>query len=195
MPATMLAYQANLKCVAEPSPSSLRKEEEDTYVILAWEVQSSHAHDYLDMVFPSDEAIIEAMSGVEPPWEELHHRSYFLPPLDHLEHEDYRDILSQRVGSPMVPLSSPSQMADGIMENMSSMISINISQNPSTIENVYIGAECSHANILEYTELFRNSVMFLLGIMMRFQVLTLELPNMRLRLTSMLSLFDNVYAP
>ena len=69
-----------------PCSSSLRTEEEDPYVLPAWEVQSSHAHDCLDMVFPSDEAIIEAMSGVEPPWEELHHRSYFLPELDRLEH-------------------------------------------------------------------------------------------------------------
>ena len=37
-----------------------------------WEVESSHAHYFLDDVFPSDEAIIEAMYGVEPPWEELH---------------------------------------------------------------------------------------------------------------------------
>ena len=77
----MIAYQANLECVAEPSPSSSRMEEEDPYVLTAWAVQSSHAHDYLDMVFPSYEAIIEVMLGVEPPWEELHHRSYFLPSL------------------------------------------------------------------------------------------------------------------
>ena len=51
--------------------------------------------------------IIEVMSGVEPPWEELHHRSYFLPELNLLEHEDYRDILRQKVGRPMIPLSSP----------------------------------------------------------------------------------------
>ena len=38
-------------------------------MLLAWAVQYSHAHDYLDSVFLSDEAIIEAMSGVEPPWE------------------------------------------------------------------------------------------------------------------------------
>ena len=75
LPAAMIAYQANLKSFAKPSPSSLRTEGEDPYVLPAWEVQSSHAHDCLDMVFPSDEAIIEAMSGVEPPWEELHHRS------------------------------------------------------------------------------------------------------------------------
>ena len=73
----------------------------------AWAFKSSHAHDFLDSVFPSDEAIIEAISGVEPPWEELHHRYYFLPKLDHLEHEDFREILSEKIGSPMVPLSSP----------------------------------------------------------------------------------------
>ena len=80
------------------------------------------------------------MSGVEPPWEELHHRSYFLPALDRLEHEDYREILSQKVGIHVVPLSSPGPMADGNMENISSMIPINISRNPGMIENVYIGA-------------------------------------------------------
>ena len=44
------------------------------------------------------------MSGVEPPWEELHHISYFLPELDRLEHEDFRE----KIGSHVVPLSSPS---------------------------------------------------------------------------------------
>ena len=93
------------------------------------------------------------MSGVEPPWEELHHRSYFLPELDHLECEDFREILNERIGSPMVPLSSPGPMDDGNMENISPTIPINISRDPGKIENVYIGAECSHAEIQEYTEL------------------------------------------
>ena len=74
----------------------------------AWAVESSHSHDFLDDVFPSDEAILEAMSGVEQPWEELHHRSYFLPKLDHMECDEFREILSENIGSPMVPLSSPS---------------------------------------------------------------------------------------
>ena len=83
LPVAMIAYQANLDCVVEPSPPSSSTEEEDLYVLPACVVGSSHAHDCLDSVFPSDEAIIEAMSRVEPPWEELHHRSYFLPKLDH----------------------------------------------------------------------------------------------------------------
>ena len=112
-PVAMITYQANLECVAKPSPSSSRIEQEDPYVLLAWAVESSHAHDFLDSVFSSDEAITEAMSGVEPPWKELHHISYFLLELDRLEHEDFREILSEKIGSPVVPLSSPSQMADG----------------------------------------------------------------------------------
>ena len=85
------------------------------------------------------------MSGVEPPWEELHHRSYFLPELDRLDREEFREVLSERIGSPMVPLSSLGLMADGNMVNISPTIPINISRDPGKIENVYIGAECSHA--------------------------------------------------
>ena len=96
------------------------------------------------------------MPGVEPHWEEVHHRSYFLPELDHLEHEEFREILSKKIGSPVVPLSYPSQMADGNMVNISPMIPINIACDPGKIENVYIGAKCSHAEILEYTELFKE---------------------------------------
>ena len=99
-PATMITYQANIKCVAKPSPSSSQTEEEDPYVLPAWEVESSLSHDCLDDLFLSDEAIIEAMSGVEPPWEELHHRSYFLPNIDHLEHRTLGIFLSRILVAP-----------------------------------------------------------------------------------------------
>ena len=51
-------------------------------------VQPSHSQDGLDTVFISDEAVVEARLGVEPPWEEFYHRSDFLPELDRLEHEE-----------------------------------------------------------------------------------------------------------
>ena len=72
-----------------------------------------------------------------------------------MEHEDYREILREKIGSLMVPLSSLGQMADGNMANISPTIPINISRDIGKIENVYIGAECSHAEIQEYTELFK----------------------------------------
>ena len=46
-------------------------------------------------------------------------------------------------------------MDDGNMANISSTIPINISRDPGRIENVYIGPECSHAEIQEYSELFK----------------------------------------
>ena len=74
---------------------------------------------------------------------ELHHRSSFLIELDRLEREEFREVLSERTGSPMVPLSSPGMMDDGNMENISPMIAINISHDSGWIENVYIGEKCS----------------------------------------------------
>ena len=65
----------------------------------SWEVESSHSQDYLDDVYSSDEAVLEAMSRMEQPWEELQHRSYFLPNLDCLECDDFREILSEKIGS------------------------------------------------------------------------------------------------
>ena len=51
LPTMMAAYPTKLDQVAEPSPSSLRMEEEDPYVLPAWVVESSHTHDFLDNVF------------------------------------------------------------------------------------------------------------------------------------------------
>ena len=73
-----------------------------------------------------------------------------------MEHEDYREIISENIGSPMVPLSYPGQMDDGNMANLSPTIPINISRDPSKVENVYIGADCSPDEIKEYTELFKE---------------------------------------
>ena len=79
-----------------------------------------------------DEAILKAMSGLEQPWGELHHRSYFIPKLDRIEC-DYRTILSEKVGRPVVPLGSPSKYAEGNMANLLPTIPINISLIPGNI--------------------------------------------------------------
>jgi hypothetical protein len=41
--------------------------------------------DSLDLVFPSNEAVIEAMTSPYKPWDDLHHRSYFLLELSRIE--------------------------------------------------------------------------------------------------------------
>ena len=46
-----------------------------------WAQVSLADTDSLDLFFPFDEAIIEAMTSLDKPWDDLHHRSYFLPEL------------------------------------------------------------------------------------------------------------------
>ena len=86
----------------------------------------------------------------------MHHRSYVLIKLDYLECDEFREILSENIGSPMAPFSSPGQMVDGNMANLPPTIPINISQDPGKIENLYIGVGCSPDEIKEYTELFKE---------------------------------------
>ena len=47
-------------------------------------------------------------------------------------------------------------MANGNMENLSPIIPINISHDPSKVENIYIGVDCSPDEIKEYTKLFKE---------------------------------------
>ena len=47
-------------------------------------------------------------------------------------------------------------MAEENMANLSPMIPINISRDPSKIANVYIGADCSSDEIKEYTNMFKE---------------------------------------
>ena len=86
----------------------------------------------------------------------MHHRSYFLPNLDRLECDDFRAILSEKIGSPVVQLSSLGQMNDGIMANLSPTIPINILRDPGKVENAYSVVGCSHDEIKEYTEMFKE---------------------------------------
>ena len=86
----------------------------------------------------------------------MHHISYFLPKLDCVECDDYREILSEKVGRPVVPLGSPSQFTEGNMDNFSPTILINFSRTPDKIENVYIWVDCSLDEIKTDTKLFKE---------------------------------------
>ena len=83
------------------------------------------------------------MFGLEQPWGELHHRSYFLSKLDDIECDDFKEIFSEKIGRLVVPLGSASKCAEGNMANLSPTIPINISYFPGKIENVYIWVDCS----------------------------------------------------
>ena len=84
MSAAKIAYSSIVDSV-DSIPASLSLDELDGDVALAWTLSSSSAQDCLDTTLPSKEAILEAMTSVERPWDDLHHRSYFLPDLSEVE--------------------------------------------------------------------------------------------------------------
>ena len=62
--AVEVAYQAIVNTTTDPIsiPPTVLEESEEAY-LSAWEENSLYSYDCLDMVFPSDEAILEAMRG------------------------------------------------------------------------------------------------------------------------------------
>ena len=74
MSAAKLRYQSIVNSANNHS-TPFSEEESDGDVFPAWSLDSTSALDCLDSVLPSEEAILEAMMGIDRPWEDLHHRS------------------------------------------------------------------------------------------------------------------------
>jgi hypothetical protein len=112
--------------------------------------------DSLDLVLPSDEAIIEAMTGPDKPWDDLHHRSYFPPELHRIEAGEFTITMTGDQPCPINLLATQDIYAEGNMATIAEMIPINISRNPGVVENVFVGADCSPEEIQIYTDLFKE---------------------------------------
>jgi hypothetical protein len=97
----------------------------------------------LDLVLPSDEAVIEAMTSLDKPWEDLHYRSYFLPKLSRIKAGEFTVTMTGDRSCHTNPLATHKIYAEGNMETISETIPINISQNPGVIDNVFVGAYSS----------------------------------------------------
>jgi hypothetical protein len=121
-----------------------------------WATSLSCSDDFLDWTFPSDEAIIEAMNGSKKPWDDMHHRSYFLPELERIEQDDFRSTLSEIVSHAIVILDTHDIYSEGNMARISPTVMIDISRTPGKFENVNIGVDCPLEEFLIYTELFKE---------------------------------------
>ena len=152
--ATELRYQSIVNS-ADDHSTPFSEEELDGDVAPVWSLDYTSALDCLDSVLPSEEAILEAMMGIDRPWEDLHHRSYFLPPLQEVESR-FSELYSSDVCTLSNPLVLAHVRAEGNMSMISKTTPINISRDPNTIENLFIGIECSPEEIQIYTDLFRE---------------------------------------
>jgi hypothetical protein len=112
--------------------------------------------DALDLVFPSNEEIIEAMTSLDKPWDDLHHRSYFLPELSKIEVGEFTLTMTGDRSCPINPLATHEVYVEDNMEIVVETIPINISRSPSIMENVFIGTDCSPDETQIYTDLFKE---------------------------------------
>src|ERR1700728_4640167 len=89
----------------------------------------------------SDEQICEILCIDELPWEDLHHRSSFLPEGDRFEN-DFSSIFTteyvKEAHNPMKHLDFELNLG-----NISQTIPLDISVKPRIVENVHIGASCT----------------------------------------------------
>jgi hypothetical protein len=89
---------------------------------------------------PSDEAVIEVMTSPDKPWEDLHHRSYFLPKLSRINAREFTVTMTGDSSFHSNPLATHKIYAKGNMERIVETIPINISRTPGIIDNVFVGA-------------------------------------------------------
>jgi hypothetical protein len=80
---TEVVYSVVQQALADPDPALAQ--ELDSNLEPIWAQDSLTTTNSLDLVLPYDEAIIEALTGPDRPWDDLHHRSYFLPELRRIE--------------------------------------------------------------------------------------------------------------
>jgi len=96
------------------------------------------------------------MTGAERPWEDMHHRSYLLPEISHVENGDFKSTVSRSVVWMVNPLAMHGVYTEGNMVNILETIPINIYGTPNVVENVFIGAKFSQDEIREYTTHFKD---------------------------------------
>jgi hypothetical protein len=179
MPLSMVEVVYSIVQQASADPDPTPAQELDPISEPTWARGSLADTDSLDLVLPSDEAIIEAMTSLDKPWDDLHHRSYFLPELRRIEAGEFTLTMTGDRSCPINPLAMHAVYAEGNMEAITEMIPIDISRTPGIMENVLVGADFSPEEIRIYTDLFKEFVTFLLGLMRKCQASIQELSNMK----------------
>jgi hypothetical protein len=96
---------------ADPTPTH----ELDLVLEPTWAQVSLADTNSLDLVFPLDEVFIEAMTSSDKPWDDLHHRSYFLPELRRIEVGEFTLTITGYKACPINPLAMHVVYTEGNM--------------------------------------------------------------------------------
>jgi hypothetical protein len=74
-----IAYPTLLDSSVDPDPVSSQTNKEDPVLEPVWATLSYFSHYFLDDTLPSYESIVEAINDPDKSWNDMQHRSYFLP--------------------------------------------------------------------------------------------------------------------
>jgi hypothetical protein len=151
---TKVAYSIVQQASSDLDPTPTQ--ELDPVLEPIWAQGSLTNTNYLDLVFPSDEAIIEALTGLDRPLDDLHHRSYFLHELRRIEAGEFVLTMTRDRSCPVNPLATHAFNVEGNMETITETIPIDISKTPGVVDNVFVRADFSREEIQIYTDLFKE---------------------------------------
>jgi hypothetical protein len=155
MPLSMIevAYSIVQQASTDPYPTPAQKL--DPVLEPTWDQCPLVDTDSLDLVFPSDEAIIEAMNSPDRPWDDLHHRYYFLPELRRIEAGEFTLTMTRDKVFPINPLATHIVYVEENMATITQTIPIDISRILGIVENIFVKADCSLEEIQIYIDLFK----------------------------------------
>jgi hypothetical protein len=119
------------------------------------------------------------MTGLNRPWDDLHHRSYFLLELKRIEAAEFVTTMNGDSSCPINPLAMHRVYIKGNMASITKMIPINISKNPRVVENLFVEEDFSPEEIQIYTKLFKEFHDIFSWLIRRCQELTHKLLNMK----------------
>jgi hypothetical protein len=138
-----------------PYPNNPHLLAPDAYSVPSWLDSLSSSINYISQIFPSDESIMEILSIDDLPWDDNHHRSSFLPPLEEI-HQDIHSVFPPYViDAPQSPILTQDTLSEGNMGNISTTIIIDISIKEGVMENINLGANCTAEEVVSYITLFK----------------------------------------
>jgi hypothetical protein len=80
------------------------------------------------------------MTSLDKPWDDLHHRSYFLPELSTIEAGEFTLTMTRDSSCPINPLATHVVYVEVNMASIVEMVPINLSRTPGVVDNVFVGA-------------------------------------------------------
>jgi hypothetical protein len=153
LPVIEFAYSIVQQTSVDPDPTFAQ--DLDPVLETIWAQGSLINTNSLDLIFPSYEVIIEEMTSPDKRWDDLHHRSYFLPKLRRIEGGESTPTMTGDRACHINPLAMHTIYAEGNMETIAKKIPIVISRTPSVMENIFVKAEFFREDIRIYKDLFK----------------------------------------